>query len=142
MHVRSFQLSDYHSVTVLLQNCLSEDCFDETIKAFAKQLHWDGELVLVAEEQEEVIGLIIGTIDNYNGYYYRVAVEPSHRRKGVGKLLIESMRQRFLQRHVHKIIVNVDQFNERILPVYESAGYSASDFSRANGLSILKQASM
>ncbi|KRF23114.1 GNAT family N-acetyltransferase [Paenibacillus sp. Soil787] len=143
MHVRSFQLGDTTSVKTLLQDVLSETCYEETIEAFARQLSWDTELVLIAQEEEQVVGLIIGTIDNNNGYYYRIAVATEYQRKGIGKALIEAMKQRFVQRNVKKIMVTVDVHNEMVLPVYESAGYSTSDFSRtAHRLSIVKKVSV
>lgn len=142
MHVRSFQLADSSSVTELLEDVLSEICYEETMEAFARQLSWDTELVLIAEEEGQILGVIIGTIDNNNGYYYRIAVASEYQRKGIGKALIEAMKQRFLQRKVNKIMVTVDAHNEMVLPVYESAGYSTSDFSRAvHRLSILKKVS-
>ncbi|TBL71174.1 GNAT family N-acetyltransferase [Paenibacillus thalictri] len=130
MLVRSFQLSDYSSITQLLENVLSEECYEETMSAFAKQLSWDSELVLVAVEQERVAGVIIGTIDNNNGYYYRIAVEGEFQRKGIGKAMIEAMKTRFTQRKVRKILISVDTHNEMVLPVYESVGYRAEHFTR------------
>ncbi|PZE19747.1 GNAT family N-acetyltransferase [Paenibacillus xerothermodurans] len=138
MVVRSFQLSDYISVTELFKNVLTESCYDDTMEAFARQLSWDSELVLVALENEQIAGVIIGTIDNHNAYYYRIAVGEQFQRRGIGKALIEAMRQRFLQRKVKRIMVTVDVHNEMVLPVYESAGYQAADFSRsAHRLSIV-----
>lgn len=128
--VRSFQLSDYVHVTGLFKNVLTEECYEETMAAFARQLSWDSELVLVAEEEGTIVGVIVGTIDNHNGYYYRIAVEQDHQRRGIGQALIESMRQRFVQRKVRRIMVTVDAHNEVVLPVYEKAGYQDTDFSR------------
>jgi len=131
MLVRSFQLSDYRPITQLLKNVLSEACYEETISAFAKQLSWDCELVLVATVEDRIVGVIIGTIDNNNGYYYRIAVDTDYQRKGIGKAMIEALKQRFNQRKVRKILVTVDTHNELVLPVYESAGYQAEHFSRS-----------
>ncbi|MCU6796145.1 MULTISPECIES: GNAT family N-acetyltransferase [Paenibacillus] len=132
MLVRPFQLSDYVSVTDLFKHVLSEACYDETMEAFARQLSWDSELVLVAAENEQIVGVIVGTIDNHNGYYYRIAVSTEFQRRGFGKALIESMRQRFVQRKVRKIMITVDVHNEMVLPVYESVGYQDTDFSRSS----------
>jgi ribosomal protein S18 acetylase RimI-like enzyme len=142
MHVRSFQLADTPSVTKLLQEVLTETCYEDTMEAFARQLSWDTELVLIAEEDEQIVGIIIGTIDHNNGYYYRIAVAELYQRKGIGRAMIEAMKQRFLQRKVNKIMVTVDVHNEIMLPIYESAGYHSSDFSRAaHRLSIIKKVS-
>jgi len=131
MYVRSFQLSDYISVTRLLQNVLSETCYEETMEAFARQLSWDSEMVLVAQVGDEIAGVIVGTIDDDQGYYYRIAVDTPHQRNGIGKTLIQALKQRFIQRKVRKIRISVDTHNEPIVPLYESVGYRADDFSRS-----------
>ncbi|MEV5029378.1 GNAT family N-acetyltransferase [Paenibacillus sp. LPE1-1-1.1] len=131
MNVRSFQLSDYRPITALLEEVLSEECYEQTMEAFARQLSWDSDLVLVAVENSEIVGMIIGTIDNNKGYYYRIAVSPLHQRKGIGKTLIQALRQRFEQRHVTKILITADEHNEPVLPLYESMGYVANDFIRS-----------
>jgi len=131
MNVRSFQLSDYRPVTELLQTVLSEQCYEQTMEAFGRQLSWDSELVLVASVDGEIAGMIIGTIDNNKGYYYRVAVHSDYQRQGIGKKLIRSLRQRFEQRNVSKIMITADEHNEPILSLYESLGYAATDFFRS-----------
>lgn len=131
MYVRSFQLSDYGPVTALLETVLSDDCYEQTMGAFARQLSWDSDLVLVAAEQGDIVGVIIGTIDNNKGYYYRVAVLPEFQRQGIGKSLIQGLKQRFEQRNVTKIMITADEFNENVLPLYEKLGYAASDFFRS-----------
>jgi ribosomal protein S18 acetylase RimI-like enzyme len=142
MIVRSFQLADYQRISKLLEEVLTEQCYEETMQAFARQIRWDSELVLVAEEGEQIVGMIMGTIDNNNGYYYRIAVATGHQRKGIGKTLIAALKKRFQLRKVNKILITVDVHNEVVLPVYESAGYRASDFLRPpHRLGILKKIS-
>lgn len=124
MIMRSFQLSDSTLVTSLLGETLSESCYEETMEAFARQLSLDSELVLVALKREEVVGVIIGTIDNNKGYYYRIAVGRNHQRKGIGKRLIQGLKQKFEQRKVQKIKVTVDMHNQPVIPLYKSLGYN------------------
>ena len=130
MIVRSFRLSDYSEVKQLLADVLSEQCYEDTMEALANQLSWDSETVMVAEQQHshEVIGVIIGTIDNNNGYFYRIAVRNDHQRKGVGKAMIEALKKRFILRNVNKIMISVDVHNEAVIPLYQSLGYTANDF--------------
>jgi ribosomal protein S18 acetylase RimI-like enzyme len=128
MQIRSFQLSDYRSVADLLEKVLSEECCEETMGAFARQLSWDSELVLVAESAGAIAGVLIGTIDKQRGYVYRIAVYEQYRGKGVGKALVEGMSNRFRQRNVQKILIAVDKHNELLRPFYESLGVGSSDF--------------
>ena len=129
--VRSFQLSDYAEVRELLQDVLSDECYEETIEAFGKQLSWDCDLVLVAIASQQVVGVIIGTIDNNNGYYYRIAVSENYQRKGIGKQLTQVLKKRFEQRKVSKVLVTLDSHNELVRPFYESLGYEQHDFHRS-----------
>lgn len=120
MQIRSFQLSDYRFVAKLLQEVLSEECCEETMGAFARQLSWDSELVLVATIKGEVAGVLIGTIDQHLGYVYRIAVGESYRRQGVGKSLVSAMYGRFKQRKVMKVLIAEDEHNKLLQPFYEA----------------------
>lgn len=138
MFIRSIQLSDYVSVTQLLGNVLTKSCYEETMEVFSRQLSWDSDLMLVALDNHQVIGIIMGTIDNNNGYFYRIAVDPVHQRQGIGKSLIDNLEKRFHQRKVNKILITVDSHNEPLLPLYESLGYRTNDFFRSlKSLSII-----
>jgi ribosomal protein S18 acetylase RimI-like enzyme len=130
MQIRSFQLSDYRSVAELLEEVLSEECCEETMGAFARQLSWDSELVLVAESAGRISGVLIGTIDQQKGYMYRVAVQKDFRRQGVGRALVSNMENRFRQRNVLKVHIAGDKHNELLRPFYESLGLRAIDFVR------------
>lgn len=138
MVVRSFQLSDYVRITELLEQVLSGKALEDTMNAFARQLNWDSGLVLVAAEEGNIIGVMLGTIHGNKGYYYRVAVHPEHQRRGVGSALIQSMKLRFQQRQILHAVVPVDDYNEPLLPMYEKMGCQETDFNRSFGkLSIL-----
>ncbi len=128
MQIRSFQLSDYRSVAVLLKEVLSEECCEETMAAFARQLSWDSELILVASVEDDIVGILIGTIDEQKGYVYRIAVRTDYQRKGIGKSLVAAMNDRFRQRRVLKVIIAKDKHNELLRPFYEALGALSVDF--------------
>jgi ribosomal protein S18 acetylase RimI-like enzyme len=130
MQIRSFQLSDYRLVAELLKEVLSEECCEETMGAFARQLSWDSDLILVASEQDTIVGVLIGTIDQQKGYVYRIAVLSDYRRQGVGKSLVSAMNARFRQRNVMKVLIAGDKHNEVLRPFYEALGVKPVDFAR------------
>lgn len=138
MHVRSFQLSDVSPVTDLLQTALSEECFENTIEPFSRQLSWDSDLIVVAEDEKEIVGALIGTIEKNHGCYFRIAVHPDYRRRGVGRSLVSAMESRFQARKVSGIYVAVDEHNSFALPLYEAMGYSENQiFKSVRKLSIV-----
>lgn len=132
MRIRSFQLSDVNQVMELLQVALSEDCYEDTKRAFARQLSWDSELIMIAEVDDEIVGALIGTIDKKDlGCIYRIAIHPDYRRRGAGKSLVAAMEQRFQQRNVHRIMIAGDEHNKAVMPLYEAMGYGANKFLEA-----------
>lgn len=138
MHIRGFQLTDYVRANSIMESMLGDTCFHETRLALARQLKWDSELVLVAELEEQVVGLIIGTIDRNRGYVYRVLVEEVYQRQGIGRALAESLDRLFQVRDVHSTWVTVDEHNELMTPFYKALGYTEEQFfTTTNRLSIV-----
>ena len=128
MIIRPFRLSDHVCIKNLLADVLSEECYEETIDALANQLSLDSGLILVAEVEQQVAGIIIGTIDDNQGYYYRLAVHRDYRNQGIGQSLIRSLDKRFRNRKVNKIMIALDRHNEHLRSFYEALGYQAKDF--------------
>ncbi|WP_166245544.1 GNAT family N-acetyltransferase [Paenibacillus turpanensis] len=122
MYIRSFQLSDSAPVTELLREVLTEECCQETMAALTRQLSWDSELVVVAVEDELPVGIIIGTIEEGDGYFYRIAVHTDYQRRGIGRSLAKALQARFEQRKVKSVKVTADEHNEPILPLYAAVG--------------------
>lgn len=128
MNIRSIQLADYRSVKELFEEVLSEEVCEQTLVAFGRQLGWDSDLVIVAEADNDIVGVIIGTIDNNKGYYYRIVIAKAYQEQEVDKQLISALKQRFDQKKVSKIYVTADETNELIFPLFESLGFAATDF--------------
>jgi len=128
MRIRSFHLSDYRSVAALLKDVLSEECCEETMAALARQLSWDSELILVATVEGNVVGVLIGTIDEHQGYVYRIAVHRDYQRRGIGRALVQAMHDRFRERRVLKVIIARDKHNELLWPFYRALGATTVDF--------------
>jgi len=128
MIIRPFRLADHASVDRLLSELLSEECYEETIDALANQLSLDSGLILVAEKDHQIVGVIIGTVDDNKAYYYRLAVHRDYRRQGIGQALIRSLDTRFRNRNVNKVMIALDRHNMHLRSFYEKLGFQAKDF--------------
>ncbi|MDP5275022.1 GNAT family N-acetyltransferase [Chengkuizengella axinellae] len=112
MNLRSFQLSDCEKVTNLLKEELSDTCYKKTIRVFSKQLSYDSDLVVIAEDAQEVVGVIIGSIENNQGQYI-LTEHPDYERNDIGKNLVNELKERFTQRKVEiHISVNTVKFKK------------------------------
>ncbi|UFJ41280.1 GNAT family N-acetyltransferase [Brevibacillus humidisoli] len=128
MVIRSFRLGDYAAITRIWQETGLEQTESESLDALAKQLSWDSELVMVAEEDGEVVGVVVGTIDGTRAYFYRLAVHPAKQGSGIGRLLVEAIENRFRQRGVSQVSIMVNQENTKVLPFYNSLGYKLQKY--------------
>lgn len=128
MIIRTFRLGDYAAITRIWQETELDRTDMETMDSLAKQLAWDSDLVMVAEEDGEVVGVIVGTIDGTRAYFYRLAVTLSSQGLGIGRKLVEALENRFHQRGVNQILIMVNQANERALPFYQNMGYELQQY--------------
>lgn len=128
MNVRSFRLGDYAAITSIWRETGLEQTETETLDALAKQLAWDSELVLIAEEEGKIVGVIVGTIDGTRGYFYRLAVDPASQGHGVGKALVLALENRFRQKGATRVFIMVNQDNKKVIPFYSSLGYQVQEY--------------
>jgi ribosomal protein S18 acetylase RimI-like enzyme len=126
--IRSFRLGDYAYITRIWEETGLEQTETETLDALAKQLAWDSELVMIAEYEGEVAGVIVGTIDGTRGYFYRLAVNPKLQGKGIGRKLVEALEKRFKERGVTRVFIMVNQDNKKVLPFYSLLGYEVKEY--------------
>lgn len=128
MNIRSFRLGDYAAITLIWRETGLEKKETESLDDLAKQLAWDSELVLVAENEGKVVGVIVGTLDGTRGYFYRLAVDPNYQGHGVGKKLVQALEERFKQRGATRVIIMVNQDNKAVIPFYSSMGYQVQEY--------------
>jgi ribosomal protein S18 acetylase RimI-like enzyme len=128
MLIRSFRLGDYSAITRIWQDTNLNRFETESLDALATQLAWDSELVMVAEHDGEVVGVIVGTIDGTRAYFYRLAVDPKVQKSGIGRKLVEAIETRFRQRGVNRVLIMVNQDNEDVIPFYHSLGYELQKY--------------
>ncbi len=91
-----------------------------------KKLLRDPELFLIAEQDGEIIGAVMGGYDGRRGLMYHLAVAHSHRRRGVGTRLQEELEARFRALGCLRYYLLVTDDNE-----------DAMEFYKANGCTIL-----
>jgi ribosomal protein S18 acetylase RimI-like enzyme len=87
----------------------------------------DAEALVVAEIGGEVVGSICGTWDGWRGNFYRLAVHPGHRRKGIALKLVARAERRIVAlggRRISSIVVDGD---EHAVAFWRAAGYECDD---------------
>ena len=87
--------------------------------------------ILVAEDEDRVIGFALGTIvdllpDIFNvepgGYLADIFIAPAYRHQGLGRELIEQMINWFREQQVHYIELSVAVQNEQAIAFWKAVG--------------------
>lgn len=79
--------------------------------------------LLVAEQEGEVIGSLIAAWDGWRGSFYRLAVDPRWRRRGLATALVAAGEQRLIALGAVRLTAIVATDEEAALDLWASAGY-------------------
>ncbi|MGI4810016.1 MAG: GNAT family acetyltransferase, partial [Janthinobacterium lividum] len=85
------------------------------------------ELLLVALDNDRVVGATLAGYDGHRGWLYSVAVGGNHCRKGIGSQLVRAMEARLEAMGCRKVNLQVLSLNMSLLAFYHSLGYRTDD---------------
>jgi ribosomal protein S18 acetylase RimI-like enzyme len=99
----------------------------DTPEKIRHKLERDPDLFLVAEEQSEVIGAVLGGYDGRRGIVYHLAVRTDQRHRGVGRRLMQELETRLRRRGCIKYYLLVTKDNPEAVAFYEHMGVELMD---------------
>ena len=80
--------------------------------------------MLVAEEEDALVGAIVATFDGWRAYIYHVAVVPGRRRRGIAKALFDEAHSHLARDGNRIAYVMVNEENDAGMTLLHSLGYS------------------
>jgi ribosomal protein S18 acetylase RimI-like enzyme len=92
-------------------------------EAVRRLLETDEESLWVAELDGAIAGAVIAAWDGWRGNFYRLAVEPAHRRSGIGTELVQAGERSLRQRGATRITALVAFDDERAGSFWDQNGY-------------------
>jgi ribosomal protein S18 acetylase RimI-like enzyme len=129
MEIRQLNFDSYDSMTALWERAglpykpKGRDSKEE----MRKEIEKNPDLILGAFEEEELIGVILGTDDGRKGWINRLAVSPQHRQSGVAKELIKALENALRKRGRKIICTLIEDWNEASLDLFKRVGYIKHD---------------
>lgn len=91
----------------------------DTPEEILKKVKRDPDLFLVAEEDQKLIGTVIGGYDGRRGMVYHLAVNQINRGQGVGSALLAEVEKRLVLKGCRKCYLLVTSDNEHAIHFYE-----------------------
>jgi ribosomal protein S18 acetylase RimI-like enzyme len=99
----------------------------DTPDEIQKKLARDPDLFLIAEEDGQIIGTVIGGYDGRRGLLYHLAVATSFRGRGVGSRLMDEIESRLRAKGCIRCYLMVLADNDEAMRYYEKHGWETMD---------------
>jgi ribosomal protein S18 acetylase RimI-like enzyme len=126
MNIREFRFPDDYAPTLKLWESIETGVKvgrSDTFEEIHKKVKRDPDLFLLAEQDGQIVGTIIGGYDGRRGMIYHLAVHQSLRKQGIGELLLSEVEKRLQAKGCVKCYLLVFADNERAIRFYENRGW-------------------
>ena len=123
--VRSFRIEDFDAVIALWQRTegvgLNESDTRRAITAFLRR---NPRLSFVAKQGGRIIGAVLCGHDGRRGYLHHLAVSKRHRRRGIGRLLVNACLAKLRQAGIQKCNIFIFANNADGMKFWAHTGWS------------------
>ena len=127
MKIRKFQDSDKAALIDLWQTVFPDDPpHNKPSSVIGAKLNVD-DLIFIAQSEGELVGACMAGYDGHRGWLYAVAVAPAHRRKSVGKLIVQHTLQSLKELGCIKVNLQIRSTNTEVAAFYQSLGFTVED---------------
>ena len=129
MKIRLMTIEDYEKVYHLWLSCegMGLNNLDDSKDGIARYLDRNPDTCLVAEESDEVIGVIIAGHDGRRGFIYHTAVNPNYRNQGIATKLVEAAMDALKANGINKVALVVFDRNKDGNAFWEKVGFTVRE---------------
>ncbi len=126
--IRPYREADKGAVVPLWQEVFSDDPpWNDPLLVIQRKLAVQHDLFLVAEYLGRVGATVIGGYDGFRGWVYHLAVAPEHRRKGLGRAMMQEIEAKLRLLGCPKLNLQVRATNAEIIEYYRQLDYQIED---------------
>ena len=127
MKIRKFQDSDKAALIDLWQTVFPDDPpHNKPSSVIGAKLNVD-DLIFIAQSEGELVGACMAGYDGHRGGLEAVAVDPAHRREGVGENLVRHTMRPLKELGCIKVNLQIRSTNTAIAAFYQSLGFTVED---------------
>lgn len=129
MNIRIMTPDDYDAVYRLWISTpgMGLNATDDSKEGILKYLNRNPTTCFVAEEGQELLGVILSGHDGRRGYIYHLAVKVAHRHKGTGSALLTRALDALKAEGIAKVALVVFSNNETGNRFWEKQGFTVRD---------------
>lgn len=127
LQIRSFEPSDEDSVVRLWRECGLVVPWNDPHRDIVRKLSVQPEMFLVACLDDELVGSVMAGYEGHRGWINYLAVAPSHRKRGIGRALMQESEARLKAMGCPKVNLQVRSTNTQVIEFYRRVGFTVED---------------
>jgi ribosomal protein S18 acetylase RimI-like enzyme len=125
--VRTYSAQDQLAVIDLWDRCGLLRPWNNPVKDISRKLRANSDWFIVAVVRDKIVGSIMIGYEGHRGWINYLAVDPSLRRQGVGRRLMEQAEELLRNAGCPKINLQIRSANKEAADFYASLGYLQDD---------------
>ncbi len=126
MNIRPLTPADYPRIYALAANPgMGLNNLDDTPEGITRYLQRNPSTCFAAEEEGELVGVILSGHDGRRGFIYHLAVAETWQRRGIGGALTQAALQALRAEGIHKAALVVMAHNLKGNAFWEKVGFTA-----------------
>lgn len=127
VHIRTAAADEAQTILAFWKEAAEGTSITDDVEGLTRLIERDPEALILAESDGALVGSVIAGYDGWRCSLYRLAVLPSHRRRGISTALLEAAEERFLAVGGRRGDAMVLEANERAQGAWAAAGYRRED---------------
>lgn len=126
INIRLMNIDDYDKVYALWMSCknMGFNNLDDSREGIEKYLKRNPNTCFIAEQDENVVAVILSGHDGRRGFIHHMAVAENHRRQGIAKSLLEHALSALKAEGINKVALLVFNRNEAGNAFWEAQGFT------------------
>ena len=120
---RAARAPDVDDILTLWRDADAAPTHTDDAESVLRLIGTDADAVIVAEEDGAIVGTVIAGWDGWRGSIYRLAVVPTHRRRGVGRQLLERAGERLTRAGARRLQAIVVESDEQAVAFWRTSGW-------------------
>jgi RimJ/RimL family protein N-acetyltransferase len=121
--IRSYRSSDHAKMMALWDACGFEPGRNDAEVILSQRAADPRGLILVAEQDGQMLGTVMGVMDRGWGWVQRLAVDPERRRQGIGRSLTQEAERRLAALGAYRVVLLARRDSPAAVGLYRGLGY-------------------
>jgi ribosomal protein S18 acetylase RimI-like enzyme len=127
MNIRPFAIPDEAAIVALWEECGLTRPWNDPHEDIRRKVRVQPDLFLVGTEGGQVLATVMAGYDGHRGWINYLAVAARHRRRGLGRRMMEEAQRRLIALGCPKINLQVRTSNAGVIEFYRRIGFTVDD---------------